>query len=130
MNRFVNLTSMLLLLCCGVVHAQEAKQTDNKEQGPRKAKRYLETGGDRKLEVIYKKTPEGDMPLDLYYPTANRAAKCPVIIYTHGGGWAAGSKMGAGNASFAKTLDWKRQREMWHELQVTNPVAPETKTVA
>jgi acetyl esterase/lipase len=30
--------------------------------------------------------------------------KCPVIIYTHGGGWAAGSKLAAGNALFAATF--------------------------
>ncbi|EMI51870.1 alpha/beta hydrolase [Rhodopirellula sallentina] len=98
------LTSMLMLLCCSVVDAQEANPSGTKERAPRKAKRYLETGGERKLEVLYKTTPEGDLHLDLFYPTANRTAKCPVIVYTHGGGWAAGSKMGAGNASFAKVF--------------------------
>jgi acetyl esterase/lipase len=62
---------------------------------------YLETGGERKLETVYKTTPKGDLHLDLYYPTPKPAGTCPVIIYTHGGGWAAGSKLGAGNGSFA-----------------------------
>ncbi len=62
---------------------------------------YLETGGERKLEIVYKQTSEGDLHLDLYYPTPRPAGKCPVVVYTHGGGWAAGSKLGAGNASFA-----------------------------
>lgn len=35
------------------------------------------------------------------YPTSRLAVKYPVIVYTHGGGWAAGSKLGAGTASFA-----------------------------
>lgn len=62
---------------------------------------YLETGGERKLETVYKTTPTGDLHLDLYYPNPRPAGKCPVIVYTHGGGWAAGSKLGAGSASFA-----------------------------
>jgi acetyl esterase/lipase len=65
---------------------------------------YLETGGERKLEIRYKKTLDGDLHLDLYYPTRKPLEKCPVIIYTHGGGWAAGSKMAAGNALFAATF--------------------------
>jgi len=40
--------------------------------------------------------------LDLYYPTGNRAAQCPVVIYTHGGGWAAGSRRGITKASFER----------------------------
>ena len=62
---------------------------------------YLETGGERKLELVYKTTPEGDLHLDLYYPTPRPPGPCPVIVYTHGGGWAAGSKLGVGNALFA-----------------------------
>lgn len=64
---------------------------------------YLETGGERKLNVVYKQTSRGKLLLDLYYPTANgkrSGASCPVIVYTHGGGWAAGSKQGAAKASF------------------------------
>ncbi|MDP3069424.1 MAG: alpha/beta hydrolase [Opitutaceae bacterium] len=70
-----------------------------KEKG--RVRSYLETGGERKLETVYKTTPEGVLHLDLYYPTPQPAGTCPVIIYTHGGGWAAGSKLGAGSGSFA-----------------------------
>jgi acetyl esterase/lipase len=70
---------------------------------------YLETGGERKLNILYKQTPEEDLYLDLYYPTAKRAEKCPVVFYTHGGGWAAGDKQGAANPLygplFKKLLD-------------------------
>jgi len=62
---------------------------------------YLETGGERKLDIVYKTVGTEELHLDLYYPTGKRNGACPVIIYTHGGGWAAGSKQGAGNASFA-----------------------------
>ena len=47
-----------------------------------------------------KKTPKRDLRLDLYYPTGNQSEKAPVIIQTHGGGWAAGSRQGAAKASF------------------------------
>lgn len=63
--------------------------------------KYLETGGERKLNILYKQTPEEDLYLDLYYPTGKRDAKCPVVIYTHGGGWAAGDKQGAAGPLFA-----------------------------
>jgi len=62
---------------------------------------YLESGGERKLDVAYKQTPKGKLLLDLYYPTAKSgSSRSPVIIYTHGGGWAAGSKQGIANGSF------------------------------
>ena len=62
---------------------------------------YLKTGGKRKLNVLYKLTEEEDLYLDIYYPkTAKEGEKLPVVIYTHGGGWAAGSRHGAANASF------------------------------
>ena len=64
------------------------------------ASKYLETGGQRKLEVLYKQVSGRDLHLDLYYPTKNRADKCPVVIFTHGGGWAAGSRYKAATGDF------------------------------
>eukprot|EP01093_Parvamoeba_rugata_P000957 TRINITY_DN1115_c0_g4_i1.p1 TRINITY_DN1115_c0_g4~~TRINITY_DN1115_c0_g4_i1.p1 ORF type:complete len:324 (+),score=39.59 TRINITY_DN1115_c0_g4_i1:1-972(+) len=62
---------------------------------------YLKTEGKRKLNVLYKVTEEEDLYLDIYYPkTSKEGEKLPVVIYTHGGGWAAGSRHGAANASF------------------------------
>ncbi len=63
--------------------------------------KYLDTGGQRKLEILYKKASGQDLFLDLYYPTENRAEKCPVIVFTHGGGWAAGSRYKVANGAFA-----------------------------
>ena len=61
----------------------------------------LETGGERKLNLVYKEIDQRDLLLDLYHPTnGNKEAPHPVIIYTHGGGWAAGSKQGIANGSF------------------------------
>lgn len=61
----------------------------------------LATQGDKKLNVLYKQTPEEDLYLDLYYPTTKQQQKCPLVVYTHGGGWAAGSKDGIVRGSFA-----------------------------
>jgi len=64
---------------------------------------YLNTGGERKINVLYKETKEEDLYLDIYYPKNRKVdQKLPVVIYTHGGGWAAGSRHGAANASFKK----------------------------
>ena len=65
---------------------------------------YLETGGERKLDVVYKKVGKRKLKLDLYYPTnqsADSSSQYPVVVYTHGGGWAAGSKQGAAKNNFA-----------------------------
>ncbi|SMP58791.1 Acetyl esterase/lipase [Neorhodopirellula lusitana] len=67
----------------------------------RERKNYLATNGEQKLDVVYKRVGRRELQLDLYYPTSNAAGPYPVIIYTHGGGWAAGSKQGAANGSFA-----------------------------
>ena len=74
------------------------------ETAPPKAKKkpsYLETGGERKLDVVYKKVGERELQLDLYFPTAKQVKTSPLIIYTHGGGWSAGSRFGAARGSFA-----------------------------
>lgn len=75
-----------------------APNADRKKQ---KSAAYLETGGERKLDVTYKRVGPRDLQLDLYYPTVNRAGKSPGVIYTHGGGWAAGSRQGAAKYLFA-----------------------------
>ncbi len=62
---------------------------------------YLETGGERKLDLVYKTVGKKELLLDLYYPNQPDASSpFPLIVYTHGGGWAAGSKQGAANGSF------------------------------
>jgi len=46
-----------------------------------------------KLDVVYKKTEQGPLKLDLHYPAAPKTgAKVPLVLFTHGGGWAAGTK--------------------------------------
>jgi len=46
-----------------------------------------------KLDVVYKTTEQGPLKLDLHYPAAPKAGtKIPLVLFTHGGGWAAGTK--------------------------------------
>ena len=62
--------------------------------------KYIDSPGKKLLNVRFKRTPTEDVYLDFYFPDVDNSKKKPVLIYTHGGGWAAGSRHGAGNASF------------------------------
>lgn len=81
----------------------QRRQLQARTRRPTQSK-YLETGGERKLEVCYKQVAGKDLHLDLYYPTAKRAEQCPVIVFTHGGGWAAGSRTKAANGNFSQVF--------------------------
>ena len=78
--------------------AQEIRRQGKASRTPQPSK-YLETGGERKLEVVYKNISGRNLTLDLYYPTARRSKKCPVVVFTHGGGWAAGNRFKAASGS-------------------------------
>lgn len=68
---------------------------------------YLKTSSERKLNLVYKTLSQRELLLDLYYPAskdAEAAAPYPVILYTHGGGWAAGSKQGIAKGSFSEVF--------------------------
>lgn len=88
-----------LALVSNAMTAQETEPESNVERA-----QYLETGGERKLEVLYKQVAGKDLKLDLYYP-AKRSTRCPVIVFTHGGGWAAGSRYKAASGSFATVFE-------------------------
>lgn len=62
--------------------------------------KYVNSSGKRLVDVLYKRTDLGDAYLDFYAPAGATSTQKPVVVYTHGGGWAAGSKQGAGQASF------------------------------
>lgn len=64
------------------------------------ALKYVDSSGKQLRNVIYKRVASKNLFLDFYFPDKDSSNKKPVVIYTHGGGWAAGSKHGAGNASF------------------------------
>jgi acetyl esterase/lipase len=45
------------------------------------------------FDVVYKSTEQGPLKLDLHYPvTPKPGVKFPLVLFTHGGGWAAGTK--------------------------------------
>ncbi|GHC46838.1 alpha/beta hydrolase [Roseibacillus persicicus] len=84
------LTRILAVFVASCFLLAQGEPVSRAESKPR---RYLETGGERKLDLVYKKVLQKQLALDLYYPIANRESSSPVVIYTHGGGWAAGSKL-------------------------------------
>ncbi|GAB5444890.1 MAG: alpha/beta hydrolase fold domain-containing protein [Fuerstiella sp.] len=94
------IVALVAILAVSGATAQEAANRRNAPRRPQPAK-YLETGGERKLEVVYKSVDGRDLKLDLYYPTTKSSANCPVVVFTHGGGWAAGSRYKAASGSFA-----------------------------
>ncbi len=69
----------------------------------------LPTKGKKKLNVLYKNLPDESLYLDFYYPANVALRDLPVVVFTHGGGWVAGSKEGAAQGShkelFLKLLD-------------------------
>lgn len=66
----------------------------------RGALKYVNSPGQQLRNVCFKRVGTRRVYLDFYFPDVDESKKKPVVIYTHGGGWAAGSKHGAGNASF------------------------------
>ena len=58
-----------------------------------------------KEDIVYKTTAEGALHLDLFYPATKLVGAYPLVVYTHGGGWAAGSKNKArGRSNIARTV--------------------------
>ena len=57
-----------------------------------------------KADVVYKTTPQGNLRMDLYYPEKELSGKYPLVIYTHGGGWAAGDKDKAGKGPIGNAV--------------------------
>lgn len=56
-------------------------------------------------DIQYKTTPRGPLALDLYKPSSKNGEPRPLVVYTHGGGWAAGSKNGAKAGSMRKVVE-------------------------
>jgi acetyl esterase/lipase len=100
----VRLSVLFMIGCAGAVCAVEPLK-DSSEVYSTKVKqekklKYVDSPGKQLRNVVYKKAGQKNLFLDFYFPDKDESRKKPVVIYTHGGGWAAGSKQGAGNASF------------------------------
>lgn len=58
-----------------------------------------------KADIVYKTMAEQDLHLDLFYPATELVGAYPLVVYTHGGGWSAGSKNKAqGRSRIAQTV--------------------------
>lgn len=71
---FTRMLAALAVATVGVLHAEEKVTTT-------------------KRDVTYKTVGQVPLKLDLHYPAAPKAGdKFPLVLFTHGGGWAAGNK--------------------------------------
>ena len=61
-------------------------------------------------DIVYKSTAGGDLHLDLYYPETDLSGKYPLVVYTHGGGWAAGSNKKAGGGAMGRVVQALTQK--------------------
>lgn len=95
--------ALFFLFATQVGTAQESNKQDGLER-PSKRSRYLKTPGRRQLEVVYKRINGQELKLDLYCPLPHSNRPFPVVVFTHGGGWAAGSRYKAASGSFAKVF--------------------------
>lgn len=106
-NKHMNSTNYFILsIAFAISHwGNSAFAQDTASGSPsRDRDRYLETDGERNLNIVYKHASERDLLLDLYYPVSDSGSErplYPLVIYTHGGGWAAGSKQGIARGSFS-----------------------------
>lgn len=104
MTSKITLTFVIAASLFNPLLAQSPQVEINAEQKSQNAK-YLKTGGERRLEVTYKTVGRKQLKLDLYYPTEKPASRCPVVVFTHGGGWAAGNRFKAASGSFGLVFE-------------------------
>lgn len=100
------LTLLAAVLFCGASLLNAADQGDSAEPNARVNKRkertYLPSKGEQKLDVTYKTVGKRQLGIDIYYPKSQPLKNLPTLVYTHGGGWAAGSKQGIANGALAR----------------------------
>lgn len=64
----------------------------------------LKTGNLYNLDVVYKTVDKRKLKMDIFYPDTKQFKKYPVVVFTHGGGWAGGSKLHLRQRFFAQLL--------------------------
>ncbi|MDD7983545.1 alpha/beta hydrolase [Lentisphaera marina] len=85
----------LIFICSTLVSAMVLQANQSSEQ----------TAINLKADIVYKTIADNKLHLDLFYPASELSGPYPLVIYTHGGGWAAGSKNKAqGRSNIARTV--------------------------
>lgn len=110
MNRIEKFPYHRLVVVLALVSSLIGKANVSQAAPRKKPRKPLETGFERKLDVVYKTVGERELAFDMYYPASGAKKPCPVIVYTHGGGWAAGSRFGAASGGFAPFFKELTQR--------------------
>lgn len=92
---------LLMVVLCWAVSAYALEPLkESGYQNSAKPSKYVSSSGKQLLEIVYKQVEGQNLYLDFYFPNEDTSTQKPVVIYTHGGGWAAGSKNSAGHGSF------------------------------
>lgn len=102
MNGFLNVSWMRLVSAVTLISSLLIGASLDVAAQTSKPRVPLETGFERKLGVVYKTVGKRQLEFDMYYPETGTERPCPVIVYTHGGGWTAGSRFGAARGAFAQ----------------------------
>ncbi|MGJ8654827.1 MAG: prolyl oligopeptidase family serine peptidase [Akkermansiaceae bacterium] len=74
----------------------------NHEEAMNSLSKAMDTPGKELMNVCYKQVDGRKLYMDFYFPDEDTKTDKPVVVFTHGGGWAAGSKDKAGTGSFAE----------------------------
>jgi acetyl esterase/lipase len=90
------LATLVTLLAVINVHALEPLKGESGAD----AKKGMGSPGKKMMNVLFKQTPQGPVYFDFYFPDTDSNSNKPVVLFTHGGGWAAGDKSKAGTGSF------------------------------
>lgn len=61
---------------------------------------YINSPGKKILNVLFKEVNGREVYVDIYMPDEDVSTEKPVVLFTHGGGWAAGDRSKAGTGSF------------------------------
>jgi len=82
-----------VLMCLSTIGYSEALDRNGTDQKNTDRNHVALNDITVKRDVVYKKTKQGPLHLDLYYPDAPKpGVKYPIVVYTHGGGWNRGDR--------------------------------------
>ena len=100
------ITLFAALLFCAAPSLNAAGKADRTARDTATAKpkerTYLRSKGEQKLDLPYKIVGKKELCLDIYYPSGKPGNHLPTLIFTHGGGWAAGSKLGISKGALSQ----------------------------